>query len=555
MKLRRSLGLGIGIIGATGLLLWGGAALTQTQPVCDESNPETSNGALLVSVQRVGSDFSYDYSIANPETSSGCFRGAMIFIKSRVPSTSADVSVGPDVSLDSTDPLFFKVPGSYDVASHIERCDATLGNSFWWSCADILIDENPIEAIFADGPSVRPGQTLHILSIRSPLPPGLYKSRLYPEWDPDAPDTLFVAPAQLHVDGVVLGPTHPSELMLYEGDGAEADAVNKVLRYSNPVTALTNLRFTEARFPVAILYGASVSPSSFQAVLDGVDVTARFSPAPDRHEVVSLDLALGRDNVLQLNADGAGGTDLDLLVLRVASLPGVTPTPTPLPTPPPCFFSEPCECCVRASNPPGCFAEYEFATEKTCVLTPTPTPDCTTNPGDCGPTPTPFPIPTPIPDLGFCDQFGCNPTPIMPTPTPTPSNHAPVCAAAVAAPSSPWPPNHKLVAISIAGVTDPDGDPVTVSPASVRQDEPVSEAGSGAGNTQPDATLVPLAVRSERNGNPRSPGDGRVYHVAFTASDGRGGSCSGSVAVCVPHDQGSGSSCVDGGPLFDSLVP
>lgn len=81
------------------------------------------------------------------------------------------------------------------------------------------------------------------------------------------------------------------------------------------------------------------------------------------------------------------------------------------------------------------------------------------------------------------------------------------------------------------------------------------DQGAGAGNSEPDATLMPLAVRAERNGNPKTPGDGRAYHIAFSAFDGQGGFCSGSVSVCVPHDQSPAASCVDGGPLFDSLVP
>lgn len=134
-------------------------------------------------------------------------------------------------------------------------------------------------------------------------------------------------------------------------------------------------------------------------------------------------------------------------------------------------------------------------------------------------------------------------------------NQPPVCTAATANPSTLWPPNHAMIPISIAGVTDPNGDPVTITATSVSQDEPVKMTGTGSGNTSPDATLSPLTVRAERNGNPQSPGNGRVYHISFTADDGKGGTCSGTVTVCVPHDQRPGSTCVDGGPLFDSTVP
>jgi hypothetical protein len=38
-------------------------------------------------------------------------------------------------------------------------------------------------------------------------------------------------------------------------------------------------------------------------------------------------------------------------------------------------------------------------------------------------------------------------------------------------------------------------------------------------------------LRAERSGK----GNGRVYQVDFTADDGQGGSCTGSVNVGVPH--------------------
>ena len=126
-------------------------------------------------------------------------------------------------------------------------------------------------------------------------------------------------------------------------------------------------------------------------------------------------------------------------------------------------------------------------------------------------------------------------------------NAPPVCDAAQASPSQLWPPNHKLAPVRIVGVTDPDKDTITLAVTSVRQDEPVN--GLGDGDTCPDAFIQGSRVllRAERAG----PLNGRVYHISFTADDGHGGQCSGTVAVCVPHDQ-SGRLCIDDGPLFDS---
>jgi len=129
-------------------------------------------------------------------------------------------------------------------------------------------------------------------------------------------------------------------------------------------------------------------------------------------------------------------------------------------------------------------------------------------------------------------------------------NRPPSCEDSVPKPGTLWPPNHKLRRVSIRGVTDPDSDDVVnITVTGVRQDEPVNARGDG--NTCPDAEILGAIakLRSERSGR----GDGRVYHVGFTASDGHGGECSGEVQVCVPHDQ-SGAGCVDQGPLADSTV-
>ena len=76
----------------------------------------------------------------------------------------------------------------------------------------------------------------------------------------------------------------------------------------------------------------------------------------------------------------------------------------------------------------------------------------------------------------------------------------------------------------------------------------------GDGNTCPDATGVgggSASVRAERQGS----GDGRVMHIFFTADDGRGGTCEGSVTVCVPKSQGGRNAiCVDQGPIYDATV-
>jgi hypothetical protein len=131
------------------------------------------------------------------------------------------------------------------------------------------------------------------------------------------------------------------------------------------------------------------------------------------------------------------------------------------------------------------------------------------------------------------------------------ANLPPLCGSAVGALLELWPPNHKFVSVGVDGLLDPDDDPLTVRVNGVTQDEAVD--GSGDGSSCPDAGGVGTAaasLRSERSGE----GDGRVYHVDFSAFDPSGSSCQGAFVVCVPHDRGQGSSCTDGGELFDSTV-
>lgn len=132
------------------------------------------------------------------------------------------------------------------------------------------------------------------------------------------------------------------------------------------------------------------------------------------------------------------------------------------------------------------------------------------------------------------------------------SNQSPVCSAAPG--GEIWPPNHKrFYAAPITGVTDPDGDAVTIRIDGVWQDEPLDSTGDG--EFSPDARIENGTVwlRAERNGHGNNaPGDGRVYAILFTASDNKGGSCSGSVLWSVPHDQGQRSTAIQGNLQYES---
>jgi WD40-like Beta Propeller Repeat len=128
-------------------------------------------------------------------------------------------------------------------------------------------------------------------------------------------------------------------------------------------------------------------------------------------------------------------------------------------------------------------------------------------------------------------------------------NRPPDCSSVTASRPVLTTANRKLVAIALDGATDPDGDPVSLSVDGVTQDEPVVSSGDHTAPDAIDAGEGELRVRAERNPH----GDGRVYQIAFTASDGHGGSCSGTAVVSVPRKKRKPA--VDSAPpSYDSLV-
>lgn len=126
----------------------------------------------------------------------------------------------------------------------------------------------------------------------------------------------------------------------------------------------------------------------------------------------------------------------------------------------------------------------------------------------------------------------------------------PDCSALTASADGLWPPNHGLRTVTVSGATDADGDPLTYAITGVRQDEPVDAPGSG--NTAPDARIVSgnqVDLRAERVGG----GNGRVYEIDVLVTDeADGGTCTGTVAVTVPHDR-SGRPAINDGATYSSL--
>jgi hypothetical protein len=103
-----------------------------------------------------------------------------------------------------------------------------------------------------------------------------------------------------------------------------------------------------------------------------------------------------------------------------------------------------------------------------------------------------------------------------------------------ATPSSLWPPNHKLEAISVAVNVSDNVDPnPTVKLESITCDD-----GCDTTKDIADVTLSTddrqLQLRAERLGT----GTGRSYTITYSATDASGNRATATTTVTVPHDQG-----------------
>jgi hypothetical protein len=126
-------------------------------------------------------------------------------------------------------------------------------------------------------------------------------------------------------------------------------------------------------------------------------------------------------------------------------------------------------------------------------------------------------------------------------------NRPPDCTTAQATPSTLSPADHEYQTVAFSGAVDPDNNPVTLTVTGVTQDEPI--AGTGPGDRDPDAkrSSGTLLLRRERSDS----GDGRVYRVTLRGADGKGGSCTTTVAVSVPLT--AGGTAVDSGGSYNSF--
>ena len=125
-------------------------------------------------------------------------------------------------------------------------------------------------------------------------------------------------------------------------------------------------------------------------------------------------------------------------------------------------------------------------------------------------------------------------------------NAEPDCSNALGSIAKLWPPNGALHPFTISGISDPDGDPVTLQISRITQDEPLEDRDrDGLGDANAVINGLTAELEAERLGN----GNGRVYAVQFAASDGLY-TCGGTLQICVPSSMKNGGVCTDDGQNF-----
>ena len=112
---------------------------------------------------------------------------------------------------------------------------------------------------------------------------------------------------------------------------------------------------------------------------------------------------------------------------------------------------------------------------------------------------------------------------------------APVITSLAASPAVLWPPNHKMVSVSVTGNATEAVSEVTGRILSVTSNEP--DNGLGDGDTAGDIVITSpgtVSLRAER----AAQGNGRIYTILFEVRDAAGNASTRTTTVSVPKSQG-----------------
>jgi uncharacterized protein len=114
---------------------------------------------------------------------------------------------------------------------------------------------------------------------------------------------------------------------------------------------------------------------------------------------------------------------------------------------------------------------------------------------------------------------------------------APEITTVSASPHVLWPPNGRMVPVTVTVSASDESGTVTCEITGISSDEP--STGHGSGRRSPDWIVtgaLSAQLRAERDGR----GDGRTYTIAVACRDASGNVDTGSTTVIVPHDKDHG---------------
>jgi hypothetical protein len=126
-------------------------------------------------------------------------------------------------------------------------------------------------------------------------------------------------------------PTGPGVVHFYRLDYASTARIplklggrfegDRLLAYATPMNTETGLKAGVTSFPLVIFYSARIKPVTFNALLNGDNISGRFTPEPEGYQIVRIPLVPG-PNTLVLSVEGATAsgqtaTDTHRLVFRV----------------------------------------------------------------------------------------------------------------------------------------------------------------------------------------------------------------------------------------------
>ena len=126
-------------------------------------------------------------------------------------------------------------------------------------------------------------------------------------------------------------PTEPGVVHLYRLDYSSTDRTplklagrfegDRLLAYANPAGTEARLRAGATSFPLVIFYSARIRPVTFNALLNGDNISGRFTPEPEGYQIVRIPLAPGPNRLVLsvegLTESGQTTTDTHNLLFRV----------------------------------------------------------------------------------------------------------------------------------------------------------------------------------------------------------------------------------------------